>query len=327
MKTALEWLLLIALVLLFKAIVADHYLIPTDSMEPTLKGNPDFFRGDHVLVDKITYGIRIPGTSRWLIRWRPPARGEIVVFFSAYDPKQPVQIKRTAALPGEQVLIKNGSLFINGSQIRMLDEEGRPIHYSDRLEPDEATLCGAFLALARENRLPDVLNPDHPPVQALWQAIQAAHEAALQCDPKHPEQDKTCRALCDQLTPAVRNTLRHLVLHQAPPLRYALTPIQLFTRVPDQSVFLLGDNSPESIDGRAWGFTPTEHVFGQAVLVWRPPFSLRLLVASPLHSPGLILTGIAVLGLLGWFAVEAARLLRRLRGWSSRTSIPSETPT
>ena len=309
--TVAGWLLLIGAVLLFKAVIADHYLIPTDSMEPLLRGDPGFFRGDHVLVDKLSYGIRVPRTSRWLIRWRQPERGEIVVFFCSHDPARPVQLKRVAAVGGEEVRIQNGSLRIQGTEVPMRDEEGRPIRYTDKLEPDDEAICRTFLLLARENRLPDTLNPAHPPVQALRQAVESAHDATLQCDPDGPDLSDTCRELCDSLTPSVRNTIRHLILHQTPPLRYGLVPSPVFTLVPEGTCFLLGDNSKKSIDGRTWGFTPLENVFGRAVLVWRPPFTFRLLIASPLESPGLMFTLLASGFLAVWFLYELITRIRR----------------
>ena len=304
------WLLLIGTVLLFKAVIADHYLIPTDSMEPVLHGNPRFFRGDHVLVDKLAYGLRLPRTHRWLVRWRQPERGEIVVFFWSHDPARPVQIKRVAAVGGEEVRIEDGRLRINGREWALLDEEGRPIRYTDRLEPDEETICRTFLLLARENRLPSVLNLAHPPVEALRQAMASAHDAALLCDPDRPDLSQTCSGLCDALTPPVRNLLRHLILHQTPPPRYGLLESPVFTHVPEGACFLLGDNSAKSMDGRTWGFTPLDRVFGRAVLVWRPPFTFRLLTPSPLRSPGLILTLSAGGFLIAWFLFELTRKVR-----------------
>lgn len=309
--TLAGWLLLIGVVLLFKAVIADHYLIPTDSMAPLLRGDPRVFRGDHVLVDKITYGIRLPGTSHWLIRWRQPRRGEIVVFFRRHDSARPVQIKRVAATGGEQVRIQDGSLWIDGKQVVTWDEEGRPIVYTDHLQPDDEAVCRAFLALARENHLPDILNPEHPPVQALRQAMEMAHGDALRCEPDAPELPDACRGLCESLSPAARNTLRHLVAREVPPPRYGLIPSPLFTLVPENACFLLGDNSSESVDGRVWGFTPQADVFGRAVLVWRPPFTFRLLVPSILESPGLILTLVATGFLAAWFLHEIISWLRR----------------
>lgn len=74
------------------------YKIPTGSMKPTL------LEGDRIFVDKITY------------RFRPPKRGEVIVFKYPLDRKKDF-VKRLIAVGGEEVEIREGSLFVNGRKL------------------------------------------------------------------------------------------------------------------------------------------------------------------------------------------------------------------
>ena len=83
--------------------VVQPLLIPSESMEHTL------LVGDFLLFDKQTYAP--PGTlSRWLMPYRDPARGDIVVFRHPYPP---MLIKRVVGLPGDRLRIVDGHAFVN----------------------------------------------------------------------------------------------------------------------------------------------------------------------------------------------------------------------
>ncbi len=84
--------------------------IPSGSMEPTL------LVGDHILVNKFIYGIRIPFTG---LRWpqlRKPVRGDIVVFVYPVDRSKDF-IKRVIGVSGDTVEIINKTVFINGQEV------------------------------------------------------------------------------------------------------------------------------------------------------------------------------------------------------------------
>jgi signal peptidase I len=88
---------------------ADHYTVPSGSMEETLQV------GDRVVVDKTAYGIRIPFTSIEILQRAEPARGEIVILDS---PTSGVRlIKRVAAVSGDHVALHDGILIINGEPL------------------------------------------------------------------------------------------------------------------------------------------------------------------------------------------------------------------
>jgi len=99
-------LLLIVLVTAGRSTLADHYYVPSGSMEYTL------MPGDRVFVDKTAYGFRLPFTNVDVIKRDPVGRGEIVIFDSPRDDTR--LIKRIVAIGGDQVTLKAGRLAING---------------------------------------------------------------------------------------------------------------------------------------------------------------------------------------------------------------------
>lgn len=106
---AAEWLPAIALLVLLTAArssFANHYVVPTGSMEDTL------VPGDRVVVDMSAYGLRVPFTDTVIAGRTPPSRGEIVVFDSPVDGIR--LIKRVVAVAGDEVTLRDGHLAING---------------------------------------------------------------------------------------------------------------------------------------------------------------------------------------------------------------------
>jgi len=95
------------IVLLLRAFLVEPFRIPSGSMMPTL------LVGDFILVNKFTYGLRLPVTKTKLIALGEPERGDIVVFRWPVNPRLDY-IKRVVGLPGDRVRYQNKTLFING---------------------------------------------------------------------------------------------------------------------------------------------------------------------------------------------------------------------
>jgi signal peptidase I len=113
--------MVIALVLavFIRTFFIQAYKIPSGSMEPTL------LIGDHILVNKIVYGLRVPDSifglqipglpyGRYLFHVEPVHRGDVVVFVFPPDRTKDF-IKRVIAIPGDTIQVKNGEVFINGA--------------------------------------------------------------------------------------------------------------------------------------------------------------------------------------------------------------------
>jgi signal peptidase I len=102
-------LLIIALVLAARSSLADHYYVPSGSMEYTL------MPGDRVLVSKMAYGLRVPFTTIEFGSGAAVERGDVVIFDS---PKDGVRlIKRIVGIGGDTVSISDGHLIINGAAL------------------------------------------------------------------------------------------------------------------------------------------------------------------------------------------------------------------
>ena len=86
---------------------ADHYVVPSGSMERTL------FPGDRVVVDKRAYGLRVPFTLVKIIPGDAPTRGDVIVFDAPDDGTR--LIKRIVAIGDDRLEVRRGHVFVNGS--------------------------------------------------------------------------------------------------------------------------------------------------------------------------------------------------------------------
>lgn len=103
--------LIVALILAFiiRSFVVQAFKIPSGSMLQTLQ------IGDHLLVTKFAYGVKIPFTNSMIIEREGPERSDIIVFEFPEDPSKDF-IKRVVAVPGDVVEIREKKLFLNGEE-------------------------------------------------------------------------------------------------------------------------------------------------------------------------------------------------------------------
>jgi len=99
-------LIAVILALFIRAFVVQAFKIPSGSMEPTL------LVGDHILVNKFIYGIRIPLVNKEIIPVKSPKQFDIVVFRYPND-RSKDYIKRIIGLPLQKVQIINKKIYIN----------------------------------------------------------------------------------------------------------------------------------------------------------------------------------------------------------------------
>jgi signal peptidase I len=107
----------ILIVFLLRSFLVEPFKIPSSSMVPTL------LVGDFILVNKFTYGIRLPVINRKIVPLNDPHRGDVVVFRYPEDPSLDY-IKRVVGLPGDRVEYRNKRLLINGQPVaaRQIDD-------------------------------------------------------------------------------------------------------------------------------------------------------------------------------------------------------------
>ncbi len=97
----------IAIVFAVRSFVVEPFKIPSGSMIPTL------LVGDFILVNKFTYGIRLPVINTRIIEIGSPKRGDVMVFRYPVDPSFDY-IKRVVGVPGDKVAYQNKRLTVNG---------------------------------------------------------------------------------------------------------------------------------------------------------------------------------------------------------------------
>jgi signal peptidase I len=163
------------LALFIRTFIVQAFKIPSGSMIPTLQ------IGDHILVNKLAYGIRVPLYGHYLIDFGKVQRGDVIVFIFPEDRSKDF-IKRVVGVAGDTVEIRGKKVFLNGKQI-----EDPYAHF----EGDDP-----------QNVLP---------------------------------------ASRDDFGP---------------------------TRVPENQLFVMGDNRDRSYDSRFWGFVNLDDVRGKAFLIY-----------------------------------------------------------
>lgn len=186
-----EWfesiVIALVLVVILRTFFFQIYKIPTNSMVPTL------VPGDKIFVSKLSYGAKMPFGEFRLPGFGQPQRGEVIVFIPPQEVPQPWHkrkpfIKRVIGLPGENIRIERGNIYIDGEEV---------------VDPEIATL---------------------------YYYNQGEHA-------------KEARDI----------------------------------QIPEDSYFLLGDNSISSQDSRFWGVVDQEQVIGKAIFIWWPFARIRMI--------------------------------------------------
>ncbi len=125
----------IILALFIRTFVVQAFKIPSGSMKPTLQ------IGDHILVNKFIFGVKVPYIDKTIIPFTNPDHGDIIVFKYPEDPEKDF-IKRVIGVPGDLVEIKNKTVYVNNIPVehdvgvhtdsRVLSGQ---VNHRDNLEP------------------------------------------------------------------------------------------------------------------------------------------------------------------------------------------------
>jgi len=115
------FIIALVLAIILRTFFIQAYKIPSGSMEPTL------LVGDHIIVNKLIYGLRLPDSffgltpfenkipwGHYLFQFEPVHRGDVVVFVFPPDPTKDF-IKRVVGVPGDTIEVKDGKLWRNGA--------------------------------------------------------------------------------------------------------------------------------------------------------------------------------------------------------------------
>jgi signal peptidase I len=176
LREYIEAILLAILIAFFiRTFVIQAYKIPSGSMKPTL------LIGDHILVSKFSYGIKLPFIRSTVIPIGEPKRGDIVVFIYPEDRSKDF-IKRLIGVPGDTIEVRNKKILLNGLPF----DDAHGVHSDSIIIPGSVQ--------PRDNFGP--------------------------------------------------------------------------VKVPEGSIFVMGDNRDESYDSRFWGFVNMKDVLGKALIIY-----------------------------------------------------------
>jgi signal peptidase I len=165
----------ILIAVFIRTFIVQAFKIPSGSMKPTLE------IGDHILVNKLSYGVKVPYLRKTLIPTGEPKRGDIAVFIYPVDQSKDF-IKRVIAVGGDVVEIKNKKVFVN-----------------------DTLLADTYAVHNEEVIFPKSIQP-----------------------------------------------------------RDNFGPV----KIPEGTIFVMGDNRDQSYDSRFWGFVRLEDVIGKAFIIY-----------------------------------------------------------
>jgi len=127
---AVSFFPVILIVFALRSFVIEPFRIPSGSMLPTLES------GDLIVVNKFSYGVRLPILNTKIIDTGSPKRGDVMVFRYPVDPKVDY-IKRVIGLPGDEVAYLDKRLTINGREVPSRRD-------GDYFEPDRAAYTARY---------------------------------------------------------------------------------------------------------------------------------------------------------------------------------------
>lgn len=199
-------------------LLLEAYVIPSGSMFPSLLKN------DHIFVNKITYGIRFPFSENWMVKFREPERGEVIVFKYPRDMKLDF-IKRIVGVPGDKVKFEDGILYVNDKpQEKIVPKSSYDFDYLR--EEDFKSEGGSQDTKENYVHFTELLESNSPDKKIVEHSI---------------------------------------LMKKNEVIDFAADGEWV---VPEDHLFVMGDNRYNSHDSRFWGFVPKKNILGKAGFVW-----------------------------------------------------------
>jgi len=218
------------IVLLLRSFLVEPFRIPSGSMMPTL------LIGDFILVNKFSYGLRLPVLNTKFLDVGEPQRGDVVVFRYPEDQTTPY-IKRIIGLPGDTIEYNyiHKTLYINGDLISK-----NFTHIYQGLGQGSSMTSSEVYQESLGNEV--------------------AHNILLRPGAGHPIRYFWFNSKQDIVEIKTR---AELATYGNPDL--SKLKIQ---KIPEGHYFVLGDNRDNSRDSRFWGLVPEENLVGKAFFIW-----------------------------------------------------------
>ena len=221
---------IIAVVFVVRTFIVEPFQIPSSSMRSGL------VKGDFILVNKFSYGIRVPVLNTVAIPTGSIQRGDVVVFNYPVEPQKNF-IKRIVAVGGDTVEYKDKILTVNG-KASVDVPQGRynyPDDYNnaitDQAERFQSTFEGRTFDVLKKDSEPSVNMHSRSQYQSLFALM--GFESGLQQNCEYAEDGSGFKC-----------------------------------KVPAGKYFAMGDNRDNSADSRYWGFVDDKLIVGKAFMIW-----------------------------------------------------------
>jgi signal peptidase I len=238
-----EYVLQVALAVLVAFVLRESlveaFKIPSGSMLPALEV------GDHIFVNKLSYGVRFPFTAWIPVRWGEPERGDVIVFRRPEEGGDDF-IKRVIAVGGDRLRVeRDGTLVINGRTVRRCpigtiraplgDDRRSPLGAFDLYV--ESLGGKRYVTRQTHERNRFVRRGEGVPAGDLFADVPSAIPSGrpFPAAPTCPVGTRREGADCV---------------------------------VTEGFVFMMGDNRDNSRDSRFWGAVPLPHIKGRAMFIW-----------------------------------------------------------
>ena len=288
MKRLLTWILAfsgaIIIVLLLRCFAFTSCLIPSEGMENSL------FQGEHILVNKWSYGLRRPWMSLFPYhRWNshPVRKEDIVVFNNPGSISQPVVerrevfISRCVGVPGDTLLID--SLFSILSPEREESPDQKRLYRYPRSKESQLDSLLTILAIPN-NHLMGTYETNHLRSFSRYEyyLLEQAMNGNTWLQPVHGTGERAPKPLivpskgkAIRVYPWNRTLLRNtLVLHEGKHAEIKNDTLYVDGRPTQHCYFtkdyywMASNNSVNLSDSRLFGFVPHDHIIGKASLIW-----------------------------------------------------------
>ncbi len=227
---------------LMKSIFVESYSISSESMENTLT------KGDYLLSNKISYGMHIPFTDKYLFNFANPGKNDLVIFnrtVNTYlqEPEDVKYVTRCVGLPGDtiqiinRVLYSNGKLFPNPIQSKFISNLQPPELANSRIFPKGSGWNEDNYGPIYIPKSGDIVNLDSTNYEQ-WKNV-ITFDGHI-CEKKNDNNIY----IDDKLT----NNGKY--------------------KVEKDYFFVMGDNRNNSLDSRYWGYLPIDKIIGKAYTIY-----------------------------------------------------------
>ncbi|WP_320969650.1 signal peptidase I [Bacteroides nordii] len=289
MKRNLKWIIALAgaiiTVLLLRSFVFTSCLIPSAGMENSL------FRGERILVNKWSYGLRLPLMSifsyhRW--RERKVGKEDIVVFNNPASTTQPVIdrrevfISRCAGVPGDTLLIDSLFTIVSSQSVAEPDRK-RLYTYPKAREEQLDSLLSILSITPNELMGQDSVNNVRSFSRYEYYLLEQAMNGSNWIQPLESDREKQVinpliiprKGMAVRVYPWNRTLLRNtLVLHEGKQAEIKNDTLYVDGHPVQHCYFskdyywMVSNNSVNLSDSRLFGLVPQDHIIGKASLIW-----------------------------------------------------------